>query len=152
MHAGGNMYPLLKALSRFLNNNTLFAWNNRKVNFNEKSWCNLIDGNLKYMKYFLHNNINTTYPIAIIIGKKTASAGEFVASCFIADKNVKIFGENSSGYLSVNQDYKVDKYDIYFPTLLQTSKNGKFQEYLEPDIYTNKPISSAKKWISAETT
>jgi hypothetical protein len=147
-HSGGDMYPLLKALSRFLNNNTLFAWADHKVKFNEQMWCNLINGKVKFLQKRLQTTINTPYPIAIIIGENTASAGEFVASSFIGDKNVKFFGKNSGGYLSVNQTYKIDKYDIHIPTTLQTSKNYKFQEYLEPDIYTNKPISVAKEWIT----
>jgi C-terminal processing protease CtpA/Prc len=146
-HSGGNMYPLLKALSRFLNNNTLFAWADHKVKFNEQVWCNLINGKVKFLQKRLQTTINTPYPIAIIIGENTTSAGEFVASSFIGDKNVKFFGKNSGGYLSANLTYKVDKYDIHFPNALQTSKNDKFQEYLEADIYTSKPISIAKEWI-----
>ena len=147
-HTGGSMWQLVEALSRFLNNNTLFAWNNNKVDFNEKKWFNLVNNSTKNNQHFIKTNINTNYPIAIIIGNKTASAGEFVASSFIGDKNVKFFGHRTAGYLSVNNTYKIDKYDIHFPTSLQTSKNSKFQEYLEPDVYTNKPISDAKKWIS----
>lgn len=147
-HTGGSMWPLIEALSRFLNNNTLFAWNNNKVNFNQKEWWNLVNNTVKRNQHFIKSNINTTYSIAIIIGNKTASAGEFVASCFGCDKNVKFFGQRTAGYLSVNNTYKIDKYEIHFPIALQTSKNGKFKEYLEPDVYTNKPISYAKKWIS----
>jgi len=148
-HTGGSMWQLVEALSRFLNNNTLFAWNNNKVNFNQKKWLNLVNKTPKYNQHFITTNINTKtiYPIAIIIGNKTASAGEFVASCFISNKNVKFFGEKTAGYLSVNNTYIIDKYDIHFPIALQTSKDGKFQEYLEPDVYTNTPINDAKKWI-----
>ena len=147
-HTGGSMWQLVEALSRFLNNNTLFAWDNNKVNFNEKKWFNLVNNTTKNNQHFIKSNINTNYPIAIIISNKTASAGEFVASCFIGDKNVKFFGKKTAGYLSVNKSYKIDKYDIHFPIALQTSKNGKFQEYLEPDVYTDTAISDAKKWIS----
>jgi C-terminal processing protease CtpA/Prc len=146
-HTGGSIWPLIEALSRFLNNNTLFAWDNNKVNFNQKKWVNLVNNTPKYNQHFIKSNINTTYPIAIIIGNKTASAGEFVASCFTSDKNVKFFGQRTAGYLSVNNTYNVDKYEIHFPIALQTSKNGNFQEYLEPNVYTNKPITDAKKWI-----
>lgn len=108
---------------------------------------NLINGKVKFLQKRLQTTINTPYPIAIIIRENTGSAGEFVASSFIGDKNVKFFGKNSGGYLSTNLTYKVDKYNIHFLTALQTSKNDKFQEYLEPDIYTSKPISIAKEWI-----
>jgi C-terminal processing protease CtpA/Prc len=107
-HTGGSMWQLVEALSRFLNNNTLFAWNNNKVNFNEKKWFNLINNSTKNNQHFIKSNINTIYPIAIIIGNKTASAGEFVASCFASDKNVKFFGQRTAGYLSVNKTYKIE--------------------------------------------
>ena len=106
-HTGGSMWQLVEALSRFLNNNTLFAWDNNKVNFNQKEWTNLVNNTTKSNQHFIKSNINTNYPIAIIIGNKTASAGEFVASSFIGDKNVKFFGHRTAGYLSVNNTYKI---------------------------------------------
>jgi len=36
----------------------------------------------------------------------------------------------------------------YQKILYQIKKDGKFQEYLEPDVYTNAPIREAKKWIN----
>jgi carboxyl-terminal processing protease len=146
-HSGGNMWPLIDAFTRFFNNTTLFAWENIKIKFNEKKWCNLINGQLKCNQVFINNDINITYPIAIIIGNKTASAGEFVASCFINSKKVKLFGEKSAGFLSVNNTFRANKFDVNFTTKLQTSKNGKFCEFIEPDMYTTKPILEANKWI-----
>jgi len=147
-HCGGDTFSLVTAFSRFLNNTTLFGWSKNKISLKQKGWCNMINGKIEYNKYFLKKDINTNYPIAIIIGKQTKSAGEFVGSCFINSKNVKFFGEDSGGYLSVNDTVKVDKFEFSFPVLLQTSKNSIFKEYIEPDIYTNKPITEAKKWIN----
>jgi hypothetical protein len=147
-HYGGNMYPLLFSLSRFINNSTLFAWSNKKVKKNEKKWTNLIDGKIKNNQYYISeskNNINI--PIAVIVGEKTSSSGEFIASCFIKRNNVKLFGNKTSGYLSINYTYFYDKYIFIIPELLQTSRNLKFQEFIEPDFITNHPITDAKKFI-----
>ena len=38
---------------------------------------------------------------------------------------------------------------LYLTKVLETTKDGKFQEYLEPDVYTNVPIREAKKWIDS---
>jgi C-terminal processing protease CtpA/Prc len=145
-HHGGNMWPLVDALSRFLDNSTLFAWSNEKVSFKDKKWRNLINGKVKVNQSFI-KGANINYPIAVIIGSQTASAGEFVASCFINRNNVKIFGENTSGYLSVNNTIKIDNFEVNLPVKLQISRNDKFMEYIEPDVYTTKPITEAKLWI-----
>jgi hypothetical protein len=47
-YRGGNMYPTLSALERFLNNSSLFAWSNEKVKRNDKKWVNLINGKVKF--------------------------------------------------------------------------------------------------------
>jgi hypothetical protein len=49
--------------------------------------------------------------------------GEFVASCFIARNNVKLFGNKTAGYLSVNMQYFYDKFVLFIPETLQTSRN-----------------------------
>jgi len=145
-HHGGNMWPLVDALSRFLDNSTLFAWSNEKVSFKDKKWWNFINGKIKINQTFI-KGANINYPIAIIIGPHTASAGEFIASCFINRDNVKIFGGKTAGYLSVNNTVTIDDYQLNIPETLQTSRDGKFREYIKPDIYTSKPITEAKLWI-----
>jgi hypothetical protein len=36
--------------------------------------------------------------LQLLLEKKTGSAGEFVASCFLNSKKVKLFGEKSAGF------------------------------------------------------
>ena len=146
-HHGGNMHPLIKAFDKFFNNTTLFAWSKRKIKKTDNNWVNMKNYKLEWDKPFLKNDINTNIPIAIIIGKNTFSSGEIVASCFINSKNVKFFGSNSGGGLSINKGYDIDGYQLQLTVELQTNKDGKFQEYIEPDIYTKTPIKDAKKWI-----
>ena len=149
-HKGGNIHPLLEAFSSILNNTTLFAWSNRKIKFNEKLWINMKNNKLKWNQKFINinKNNNINLPIAIIIGKKTYSAGEFVASSFIGNNNVKFFGNNTGGGLSVNQRYKIDNYYLFLTIKLQTSKNGEFKQFISPNVYTNNPINESKKWIN----
>jgi C-terminal processing protease CtpA/Prc len=149
-HTGGTMWPLLFALSRFLNNTSLYAWSNKKVTKNDKKWDNLINGQIKMNQHYISESDNKiNIPIAVLIGENTDSSGEFVASCFIARDNVKLFGNKTSGNLSVNNTYFYDKYVLSIPELLQTSRNLEFKEYIEPDIYTTHPIRDAKKFIKS---
>lgn len=148
-HQGGDMHPLIFALSRFLNNSSLFAWSNIKVKKTDKKWVNLIDGVLKFDQYYISNSTNNNHiPIAVIIGEKTGSSGEFVASSFIDRDNVKLFGEKSGGFLSANATYFYDdKYIFLMPELLQTSRNLEFKEFIEPNVVTTQPITEAKIFI-----
>jgi len=50
--------------------------------------------------------------------------------------------------LSVNMSMPIDKkYEVVITTTLQTSNDGTFKEYLEPDVYTKTPSTAAKEWI-----
>ena len=147
-HGGGNMYPLIFAFTRFLNNSSLFAWDNERVSKPEKKWMNLVDGKAKFDQQFIPAaGSESQMPVAVIIGKKTGSTGEFVASAFMARDNVKLFGERSGGYLSVNNTYFFDKFIFITPESLQTSRNLQFKEFIEPNVVTQQPITAAKQFI-----
>ena len=55
----------------------------------------------------------------------------------------------SGNGLWINEGYKIDNYMLNLTKVLETTKDGKFQKYLEPDVYTNVPIREAKKWINS---
>ena len=148
-HHGGSMFPLIEAFNQLFENTTLYAWGNKKAKKDDKLWTNVKNGKINSGQKFLKKDINTNIPIAIIIGPNTYSSGEIVASCFKGSRNVKFFGKNSGNGLSTNQGYKIDNYMLYLTAILETTKDGKFQEYLEPDVYTNAPIREAKKWINS---
>jgi C-terminal processing protease CtpA/Prc len=146
-HGGGGIWQTIDAFKRFFDNTTLFAWGNVKVTRQEKKWTNMENGKIVWNRHFLTKKLNSDIPIAIIIGKHTASAGEILAAMFKSSDNVKVFGEKTKGFLSMNGDFSIDKYTLTLTATLQTSKDGSFHEYLEPNVSTHCPISEAKKWI-----
>lgn len=150
-HIGGWYVPFVYSLSDILNNKTLFAWSNKKVKITDKKWINFSNNNIKFNQKFLNNKIDTDYKIAVIIGKNTISSGEFCASIFYRNnKNIKIFGENSGGYFSVNSTINItNNLKLNLTSSLVTTVNGVFHEkqYLKPNIYTKQPLIDAKKWI-----
>ena len=149
-HKGGWYQPFVVSLSSILNNNTLFSFSNKKVKKTDKNWINYSNNTIIYNS-MLRNKLNIKIPIAIIIGNKTASSGEICASIFYRNnKYIKIFGDNTYGKLSINNTFNIlSNIQLHIPVSLLTSVDGKFhiKEHLEPDIYTNKPIFFAKKWI-----
>jgi C-terminal processing protease CtpA/Prc len=148
-HQGGDFWPIIKLFDRYLNNSTLFAFSNVKVKKSEKGWMNLENKKIKYNTFFKEDN-NIHIPIAIIVGKNTSSSGEFGAALFKGRPNIKFFGTRTAGYLSSNQDYKINKDVLLVLTsLLITTYDGIWRddEFLDVDKKTNKPITDAKLWI-----
>jgi C-terminal processing protease CtpA/Prc len=152
-HQGGNFWPVIKFFDRYLNNSTLFAFTNVKIKKEEKGWMNLENKKIKYNTYFKRENVSIRIPIAIIIGHNTGSSGEFAAALFKGRNNIRFFGNKTAGYLSSNQNYKINKdIDIVLTNQLITTYDGIFrdEEFLEADVKTSKPITDAKKWIKIE--
>jgi C-terminal processing protease CtpA/Prc len=147
-HKGGNMWPLVKALQRYLNDSSLFAWTIHRNPLGKNGWINWIKGKWKTDQPFLVGS-TPKYPIAVLIGPQTASSGEFVASCFINRPNCMLFGKQTRGYLSGNETRHVHGYAFTFPTVLQTSRDGKYQEHIDPDVVTTRPLKDAIDWITA---
>lgn len=150
-HEGGWMEPFMMSLSTtILNNSSLFRFVSKQEKggyFNIQKG-KLIRGTGKYLGKSLND---TNLKIAILISKKTGSSGEVCASIFQRDlSNVKTFGENTKGYLTVNMSYTIDKnYTLHIPILYVESVNKKIhkKEYLKPDVKTKNPMKKAIQWI-----
>jgi C-terminal processing protease CtpA/Prc len=150
-HKGGNFYPFIKSLNHILGNTSLFSISKEKIeNKKNINWINNQDNELVISKN--HNSkLKFKNPIAIIIGDKTKSSGEFSASLFYGRENVKFFGNNSGGFLSMNSTITINnKLKLIIPVNLVTTVDYHFhdKELIEPDVYSNKPINDSKIWIN----
>lgn len=129
---------------------TIFGWLNYKAKKQDKIWINIKNGKILYNKKYLSDKLNIDIPIAIIIGNNTSSSDELGAIMFYGRKNVKFFGQKTSGDLSGNETIKINKnITINVTSSLVNTVDGTFhiKEYIEPDKITNEPIYDAKKWI-----
>lgn len=151
-HKGGWFQPCLASLSPVLNNNSLFAWSNKRIKKTEKKWLNLqgerIVGNSRF-----RNKINLFCPIAVLIGKRTVSSGEFCAAAFYRNnKEIKTFGQTTKGKLSSNATIPISKgVELVLTSQLVTTVDGKFHkdEKLYPEARTKKPITAARNWFKS---
>ena len=91
-HFGGNMWPAITSLTDIFGRTTLLAFTNKTVNKFDNVWLTIDNLTYNNKQKFLTANLNFTKPITIIVSNKTASSGEFVASCFYGRMNTKIFG------------------------------------------------------------
>lgn len=151
-HNGGWFYPFVYSLSSILLNKTLFALSNIKVKRSTKNWISYVNNSIKYQTNLL-KDIKSEIPIAVIIGNKTSSSGEFCASIFYRnDSKIKIFGQKTGGSLSANMSFDItDNIKLHIPMQLVTTVNGEFhiKQYLLPNKKTTRPIMEAKQWIKS---
>ncbi|VVU94851.1 Peptidase family S41 [seawater metagenome] len=151
-HTGGNFYPFTMAMTPILGRTTLFAWSKSKVKYDDKHWISFNKNmELENEQYYYSKELSFKKPIAVLLSKKTASAGEFSASIFYGRENVKFFGERSKGLFSVNDTVNINnELSFAIPSKLTTTIDGSFheKEYLEVDLQTKSPVKDAKKWIS----
>lgn len=151
-HKGGWFQPCLASLSPILNNNSLYGLANMRVKKTEKKWTNLERDRIVWKSRF-KNRINLFCPIAVLIGKRTTSSGEFCAAAFYRNnKEIKTFGQETKGKLSSNAIIPIFKgVQLVLTSQLVTTVDGKFHknEKLMPDVRTKKPIAAARKWFKS---
>lgn len=97
------------------------------------------------------NNVKYNIPIAVIIGNKTYSSGEFCASIFYRnDRKIKIFGQRTGGGLSVNNTFDItDDIKLNISIQLVTTVDGHFhtKQYLEPNNKTTNQLRLRKNGL-----
>lgn len=143
-HVGGAYGPIALCFGKYFD--TLFRFYQNTTS----QWPSIMKDKLVDIKYKSNKNY-FPIPIAVIIGKHTASAGEVGAGIFYNKPNIKFFGESTAGALSINGGYKInDNLELILTNALfqTTDKKIHYDEKLYPDVETKNPIKDAIKWIN----
>ena len=164
---GGNTYPMLAALYHLLGDTIVY-----KVLDPQKKPLKNKNHSLKKGAFYSGNKMETFakvtkepqvhIPVALIIGKITNSAGEFIAVAFRGRKNAVTIGENSYGSLTCNDlvklpfeakvtltcGYAADQYGVYTKEIQPTIKVSKQDNF--SDLTQDKNIIEAIKFIDAK--
>jgi len=156
---GGNMWPMLISLRPFLNQGTLGFF----VSDEEDVEWSLKDKNIMHGKYSMNRrfieqdysfeNIEKDLPIAVLIGKGTSSSGEAVAIALQSLKNMKYFGDSTSGFSTANRTVKIvkDEYLIITASTMANFKGEKIPEGIKVAAKTcddGALLSSVVSWIN----
>lgn len=152
-NTGGTMYPMIAGLGNLTGEGILgyFAENNNKKTpwFYQK-------GKIVYYEikepYSLKNPDQKT---AVLIGPKTASAGEITAIAFIGKHNTKLFGQPTRGLTTGNKVFPLsDGRNLVLSSSYDMDRNGKaYQRKISPDVFVESSpdkdmdIEAAKSWI-----
>ena len=113
INTGGSMYQMLAGLAGILGEGKAGSFVDQH-NKPDGAWI-IKNGNiyLDSTQVSTLTNLVTSkakaVPVAVLTGGYTASAGEVVAISFSGRKNTVLVGENSAGYTTANQGFKINK-------------------------------------------
>ncbi len=143
---GGNMYPMIAAVHRFLPDDILlkFMMRNRyrKVMPINKEFV------AKVVGIDMEPRINC--PVAVITDEETASSGEAVLLCFRGLDYVRVFGSPTAGYASANESIMFDNGSILALTVsCDIARTGEVfcEDPIVPDVGSASPEEDAVAWL-----
>jgi C-terminal processing protease CtpA/Prc len=157
-NTGGNMWPMLIALTPFYSNGTLgyFIGAQKDVTWSKSNgqiWYNESSQTNKFLTtpifYKLRNN---KVKIAVLIGPRTSSSGEAVAISTKCIKTSKLFGAKTAGFSTANRSIKIaeGEYLIITTSVDADCNNVEYWDGISPDfIFKSEDIlPGLRKWFS----
>jgi len=154
---GGNMYPMIAGLGPLIGNHPLgYFVNPTNPKFNS-DWT-YHDGRCGVVKVKKPYKVKLPKAkVAVLVGPHTASSGEMTAISFIANSNVKLFGQPTAGYTTANQGFRLSNGAfLYLATSYTADKLFKvYKGKITPDVLVDKPangnndpaIDTASAWV-----
>jgi carboxyl-terminal processing protease len=151
---GGNMYPMLEALTPLLGNPPWGSF--RDVNGRLSPWSVTVNF---YTERWVNPDLSVA-PVALLLGPHTASSGEIVAIAFQGRANTRSFGAATAGLTTANASYSLpDGAVIMLAAAVDVDRTRR--EYggkLEPDQpvvsdpgkSSDAVIDAAKAWLSRQ--
>lgn len=152
-NTGGTMYPMILGLGNLTGEGNLgyFAENNNK----KTPWIYQKGKIVYYEVKDLYSLKKANQKVAVLIGPKTASAGEITAIAFIGKDNTKLFGRSTRGLTTGNKVFPLsDGRNLVLSSSYDADRNGKaYQGKILPDVTVKETpdkdadIEAAKTWI-----
>lgn len=140
---GGNMYPMITAVHRFLPNDIILQLRTRKYNMEIN-----VDYVMRVAKAARQAVIDC--PVALLTDEWTGSSGEAVLLCFRGLENTRTFGFPTAGYASCNQPFKLpDGSQLVLTTGTDVARTGEefCDDPIQPDVMTETPYEDALEWL-----
>lgn len=142
---GGNMYPMIAAVSPLLPDGVILSFKSRKNTMPVTRDYVLRTQGLSPAGTFADG-----IPVAILTDEWTASSGEATLLCFRGLDNVRTFGVPTAGYASGNVPYPlIDGYRLVITTSCDKARTGEVfcDDPIAPDVETDTPLEDAVSWI-----
>jgi Peptidase family S41 len=153
-HRGGDVYTFATGLRSLFEGVARYAWGARRVARAEARWEVGLSG---APSAFTTDALSCGFPVAVLVGPRTASAGEADAAMLFGKPRVRVFGAGpTAGLLSGNRVLPLGgafgAVELVLTGALVTTTDGTFhtEERIVPDVLTARPLAAAKKWIGEE--
>ncbi len=147
-NGGGNMYPMIAAVSPLIPEGIVLRFKSRK---------HTAPVSLEYIVKMAGlspdgvKKLPASLPIAVLTDSGTGSSGEATLLCFRGLDNVRTFGAPTAGYASANIVLPLaDGYTLLITTGCDVARTGEVfcDDPIEPDFRTDTPLEDALRWIA----
>lgn len=141
-NSGGNMYPMIAAVHRFLPDD-LLRFRNRKNSMP-------VDNDYILNVVGIARQAMIDCPVAILTNELTASSGEATLLCFRGLQNMRVFGTPTAGYASSNVPYPMpDGSQLVLTVGSDVARTGEefCDDPIVPDSLTKSPMEEAIAWL-----
>lgn len=141
---GGNMYPMIAAVHRFLPDDIILQLRTRR---------NDMKINVAYVMKVagVTQQAHMNCPVALLTDEWTGSSGEAVLLCFRGLANARTFGTPTAGYASCNQPFNLpDGSQLILTTGEDVARTGEAfcDDPIAPDVLTETPYEAALEWLN----
>ena len=143
---GGNMYPMIAAIHRFLPDDVFLKFKMRR------RFQSVMPINKEFVAKVVGIDIEPRIncPVAILTDEATASSGEAVLLCFRGLDYVRVFGAPTAGYASANESIIFYNGSILALTVsCDIARTGEVfcDDPIVPDVESNMPEEEALFWL-----
>jgi C-terminal processing protease CtpA/Prc len=143
-NTGGNMYPMIAAVHRFLPND------DKTLRFRTRKRTQWIPLSFAVQSAGVPQQSRIECPVAILTDDHTASSGEATLICFRGLDYVRVFGAPTAGYASANQPCELPGGDHLVLTVgCDVARTGEAfcDDPIAPDVLTDTPLEDALTWL-----
>ena len=141
---GGNMYPMIAAVHRFLPDDVILKFSSRTRPMSINTFFVL-------QSVGLEEQAPIHCPVALLTDDWTGSSGEAVLICFRGLPNTRTFGSPTAGYCSCNQPFALPGGSQLVLTIGEDiARTGEAfcDDPIAPDVLTETPLEDAMKWLN----
>lgn len=143
---GGNMYPMIAAVHRFLPDDVFLKFKMRR------RFQSVMPINKEFVAKIVGIDIDPRIncPVAILTDEATASSGEAVLLSFRGLDNARVFGSPTAGYASANESIIFYNGSILALTVsCDIARTGEVfcDDPIVPDVETGTPEEDAISWL-----
>lgn len=140
---GGNMYPMIAAVHRFIADDDILRFRGRK----RTQWVLL---SYVIQEVGVAQMPRIECPVAMLTDEWTGSSGEATLLCFRGLDYVRVFGAPTAGYASSNKPFTLpDGSQLVLTTGCDVARTGEVfcDDPIEPDVLTATPLEDALSWL-----